>query len=168
MHGTSVFPIYQMTYHVDALHIDLSDLLATAQELLLEAAPNPIDYRDRTDLANNELQSSLRDSPINVYALWKRANDSEEWELMYIGQRSYKNGWSRVKQHLFSTPKGTQSKLKEVQSAIKTGAQIGVTGILVKPDSLRLSVEEELIQRNSSSGSHLPWNQKSRAKAPKY
>jgi hypothetical protein len=153
----------QMTYQVDALHLDISALLATAQRQLLESTPIPIVYHDRAFLKNNQLPLSLKKSPINVYALWMRANSDEDWTLMYIGQRSRKYGWSRVAQHLFTTPSGTQSKLQQVRAAIEAGAQIGVTGILIEPDSLRLSVEEELIQRNSSSGKHLLWNQKSRA-----
>lgn len=86
---------------------------------------------------------------------------------MYIGQRSLKFGWSRVEQHLFSTPKRTQSKLNEVRAAIDFGSQIGVTAIQVQPDSMRLAIEEELISRNSLSAEHLVWNKKARAKLPK-
>ncbi|MEB5964492.1 hypothetical protein [Comamonas testosteroni] len=154
-----------MTYQVDALHLDISALLATAQKQLLESTPVPIVYHDTAVLKNNQLPLSLKKSPINVYALWMRANSDEAWTLMYIGQRSRKYGWSRVAQHLFATPSGTQSKLQQVRAAIEAGAQIGVTGILIEPDSLRLSVEEELIQRNSSSDKHLLWNQKARANA---
>ncbi|WP_143599106.1 hypothetical protein [Variovorax boronicumulans] len=152
---------------MDALHIDISALIAAAQKRLLESAPVLIDYADRTALEKNQLPPLLGKSQINVYALWKRANSEEKWELMYIGQRSRQSGWSRVAQHLFSTPQGTQSKLQEVRAAIEAGAQIGVTGILIEPDSMRLSIEEELISRNSSSDSHLLWNRKARAKLPK-
>lgn len=152
---------------MEPLQIYISALIATAQKRLLKSAPVLIDYTDRTALEKNELPSLLGNSQINVYALWKRANANEEWELMYIGQRNRKSGWSRVAQHLFSTPQGTQSKLQEVRAAVEFGAQIGVTGILVEPDSMRLSVEEELINRNSLSDIHLLWNRKARAKLPK-
>lgn len=152
---------------MDALRIDISALIASAQERLLGSVPCPIDYVDKEALEKNKLPSSLRKTPINVYALWKRIGSEERWELMYIGQRSHKAGWSRVAQHLFSTPLGTQSKLQEVRAAIESGAQIGVTAILVEPDSMRLSVEEELINRNSTSDGHLLWNRKARAKVPK-
>ena len=152
---------------MEPLHIDISALITTAQSRLLNSAPVLIDYVDRTAQEKNLLPSLLGKSQINIYALWKRANAEEEWELMYIGQRSRKSGWSRVAQHLFSTPPGTQSKLQEVRAAVDSGAQIGVTGILVEPDSMRLSVEEELISRNSLSDIHLLWNRKARAKLPK-
>ncbi|MDH1013037.1 hypothetical protein N5J43_29280 [Pseudomonas nicosulfuronedens] len=149
---------------MDALRIDISTLIAAAQERLLAAIPCLIDYVDREILENNELPPALGKASINVYALWKRAGADAKWELMYIGQRSHKSGWSRVAQHLFSTPMGTQSKLQEVRAAIRSGDQIGVTAILVEPDSMRLSVEEELIKMNSSSTDHLLWNRKARAK----
>lgn len=154
--------------YMDTLLIDISALIASAQERLLESEPCPIDYLDRDAIKNNQLPPSLGKTKINVYALWKRVGSEEKWELMYIGQRSHKSGWYRVAQHLFSTPQGTQSKLREVRAAVQAGAQIGVTAILVEPDSMRLSVEEELINRNSSSDDHLLWNRKARAKAPKH
>lgn len=152
---------------MDTLRIDISVLISAAQDRLLGSAPCLIDYVDREALEKNVLPPSLGKTPINVYALWRRGGSEDKWELMYIGQRSHESGWSRVAQHLFSTPRGTQSKLQEVRGAIKSGAPIGVTAILVEPDSMRLSVEEELINRNSSSDSHLLWNRKARAKVPK-
>lgn len=152
---------------MDVLKIDISVLITAAEERLLASEPIPIAFAETTAPVKNELPPTLGKSPVNVYALWKRIRPGAEWELMYIGQRSQKSGWSRVSQHLFSTPKGTQSKLKEVRAAIKSGAQMGVTAILVEPDSMRLTVEEELINRNSSSADRLLWNRKARAKVPK-
>ncbi len=152
---------------MEVLRIDIESLISDAQKLLLAAIPCPVTYVDRVALEKNKLPPTLGTTPINLYALWKRAGDQAEWELMYIGQRSYKSGWSRVAQHLFSTPQGTQSKLQEVRAAIRAGDEIGVTAILVEPDSMRLSVEEELINRNSSSTDHLRWNHKARSRIKK-
>ena len=121
---------------MDALRIDISALISAAQEQLLGSAPCPIDHADRKALEKNELPPSLGKTSINVYALWRRSGSEDKWELMYIGQRSHKLGWSRVAQHLLSTPQGTQSKLQEVRDAINSGAQIGVTAILLEPDSM--------------------------------
>lgn len=145
------------------LSIDISTLIASAQERLLATAPCLIEYIDREALEKNVLPPPLGKTPINVYALWKRTGPDANWELMYIGQRSHRSGWARVAQHLFSTPVGTQSKLEEVRAAIQSGDQLGVTAILVELDSMRLSVEEELIKRNSSSAEHLLWNRKARS-----
>ena len=124
-----------------------------------------ITYQNGVALESNKLPESLGGTPINVYALWVRADTRSTWRLMYIGQRSTKNGWGRVKQHLFSTPKGTQSKLAQVRAVIESGAEVGVTAIHVEPDSMRLAVEEELINLNSKSQYDLPWNQKARSRA---
>lgn len=147
-----------------SLQVDISALIKSAQEQLIETTPHTIDHADKADLAANKLPASLKAQPINIYALWKRAGASGKWELMYIGERKKNAGWYRIGQHLFFTPKGTQSKLGQVRAAIESGAQMGVTAILVEPDSMRLAIEEELISRNSTTAGQLPWNQKGRAK----
>lgn len=86
---------------MEVLRIDIESLISDAQKLLLAAIPCPVTYVDRVALEKNKLPPTLGTTPINLYALWKRAGDQAEWELMYIGQRSYKSGWSRVAQHLF-------------------------------------------------------------------
>ena len=147
-----------------ALEIDISALLDAAHTELVFSDPHPIAYSDAVDLASNRLPSTLKTGRINVYALWVRAKGRSDWQLMYIGQRSARSGWSRVAQHLFATPKGTQSKLDSVREALNRGDCIGVTAILVTPDSMRLAVEEELIARNAAVLGGLPWNIKGKAK----
>jgi hypothetical protein len=144
------------------LNIDISGLIADSEAALLDSTPVAIPYRDKVALKNNKLPASLVVSPINVYALWVRRSPDEGWEPMYIGQRSSKSGWGRVRQHLFSTPRGTQSKLAMVRAAINAGFELGVTSILLEPDSIRLAVEAELIFGNTASSTDLPWNGKGR------
>lgn len=152
-----------MTVH----RIDITDLLKKCQVALIDSTPEAIPYQDKVLLENNQLPPSLGSAPLNIYALWARTTEASKWTLMYIGQRSTKNGWNRVKQHLFSTPKGTQSKLAQVRAVVEAGAEIGVTSLLVEPDSIRLAIEEELIGLNSKSPADLPWNDKGRAKSGK-
>ncbi len=159
-------PETQNHRHMSALQIEINSLVAACQTALLSGTPHTISYTDKLALQNNQLPSTIDRSPINVYALWTRRDPSEDWTVMYIGQRSFRSGWARVCQHLFSTPQGTQSKLNEVRRVIASGAEIAVTAIRVEPDSMRLAVEEELISRNSLSPDHLIWNQKARAKVP--
>lgn len=121
-------------------------------------------YDDLIDLRNNQLPDSLQTSAINIYAIWTRQDNSADWRVQYIGQRSSRYGWRRVQQHLFHTPAGTQSKLGLVRDAIASGLQIGITGILVEPDFLRLSLEDELIRQETRQKGALPWNRKSRSK----
>jgi hypothetical protein len=140
------------------LHLDLAELVEKCRAALLQSTPRLIAYTDIADLRNNSLPSDLVLSPINIYALWTRAEDGD-WRVKYIGQRSIKKGWSRVCEHLFWKHPKTQSKLDQVLQALLAGEEIGVTGILVTPDSLRLAVEAELISYCSKDDG-LPWNQK--------
>ena len=148
------------------LQVDISSMIAAAQDRLVKSEPYVIEYADKLALKNNKLPPSLAVNPINIYALWKR-EQGKTWELMYIGQRSFESGWPRVREHLFHKHPKTQSKLAKVRIALESGAEIGVTGILVQPDSMRLAIEEELICRNSQSAQHLVWNLKARAKIAK-
>ena len=140
------------------LQLDLSDLIERCRSALLESIPRAIEYADVAELRNNSLPTDLILSPINIYALWTRSKGGT-WSLKYIGQRSVKKGWSRVCEHLFWKHPKTQSKLDQVLQALLAGDEIGVTAILVTPDSLRLTVEAELISCCSRDGG-LPWNQK--------
>ncbi|SEJ07047.1 hypothetical protein SAMN03159494_01591 [Achromobacter sp. NFACC18-2] len=79
---------------------------------------------------------------------------------MYIGERHSSAGLSRLRDHLFKVSSSTKSKLKEVRDVVRAGAQMGVTLILVQPESLRLTVEEELLLLNSRYIGQLPWNRK--------
>lgn len=150
--------------HVNRLEADLCDLLERCRKALLDSDPVPVMYDDLIDLRKNQLPDSIRNSDINIYAIWTRQNDSAGWRVQYIGQRSSRHGWSRVQQHLFHKPAGTQSKLDLVRDAIASGLQIGITGILVEPDFLRLSIEDELIRRETRQKGALPWNRRSRSK----
>ena len=80
---------------------------------------------------------------------------------MYIGTRHSSAGLSRLRDHLFRVSSGTKSKLEEVRNIVRAGALVGVALILVKPESLRLAVEEELLQANSRCIGQLPWNKRS-------
>jgi hypothetical protein len=104
--------------------------------------------------ANKEFLSSLKGSA-NVYALFVRRNDSEEWIPVYVGQRKSANLRERLTQHLINKNVQTGSMLEAVKTAVAAGEKIGVSFIKVNPESLRLFVEETII---SSRKSELPWN----------
>jgi len=142
-------------------------LVANANTALLGRAPVTIAYNGTTDLSTS---ASSNDAVIareihggaNLYALWSRDTGSDPWSVMYIGQRSQQYVVERIKQHLFKTPNGTQSKLEQVRKLVQSGKQIGLTAVLITPDPVRLSVEDQLIFRNANSVTDLPWNSKSR------
>ena len=147
---------------MDPLRIDISTLIASAQERLLATVPCLIDHVDREALRKNVPSPSLRKTPINVHALWKRTGPDATW-----GANVHRTAQPQVRMVAGSAASildsaGTQSKLKVVRAAIQSGDQLGVTAILVEPDSMRLSAEEELIKRNSLSAEHLRWNRKAR------
>lgn len=149
---------------MSTLSADIADLIAKTEKLLLSPPASPVTYADLKDLRNNVLPTDYESRSINLYALWVRSSPAETWQCMYIGQRQQKKAWSRVREHLFHTPKGTQSKLVQLAEQLRKGCQVGVTGVLVEPDSIRLALEEELIYRNTLSESALPWNNKGRRK----
>jgi hypothetical protein len=129
------------------------------------SAPTQVRYVDMENPRNNSLPADLLLNPINIYALWTKRCDHDAWELRYIGQRSVRTGWRRVSEHLFWKHHRTQSKLDEVLNEVRGGSIIGVTGIRVEPDSLRLAIEEELIgwcSLQETFGSL--WNKKGRRK----
>ncbi len=146
---------------------DFDSLISTANKSLLHRAPASITYTNTDDLSQNitinepVIAQEVGDDA-NVYAIWSRASNSDKWEVMYIGQRSKGNVIERIKQHLFKTPNGTQSKLEKVTELVALNHHIGISTILISPDALRLSVEDQLIFINTNNGSDLPWNNKSR------
>ena len=150
----------------DRINADLAQLIQRCKETLLHSEPVVIAHGDLSDLRNNSLPDTLGLNPINLYALWSRKKGEGKWHLQYIGQRSAKHGWARVKQHLFHKPAGTESKLQRVREALESGHEFGVTYLLVEPDYLRLSVEDEVIRQVTEKNGALPWNKRSRGKKP--
>lgn len=146
---------------------DFNSLISDANTALLGRAPATIRYSDTNDLAANAQQNQAVIAQevgegANIYALWSRTADKDPWTVMYIGQRTSDFVIERIKQHLFKLPSGTQSKLDQVRQLVQAGKQIGISAILVEPDPMRLSVEDQLIFKNTNSETDLPWNNKSR------
>lgn len=74
--------------------------------------------------------------------------------LVYIGERKQGKITERLNQHLHQCPKGTSSKLSEVQNAYRNKQIVGYKTLLVNPDYERYSVETYLIMNIDS----LEWN----------
>jgi len=142
-------------------------LVSNANSNLLHRAPASITYSISDDFSANAIENqSVIEHEIgddaNIYAIWARASSSDKWIVMYIGQRSKNNVVERIKQHLFKTPSGTQSKIEKVKERLSNNHEIGISTIFISPDALRLSVEDQLIFNNTNEASQLPWNTKSR------
>lgn len=110
-------------------------------------------YTNRIKLLNADLLRRLKHNA-NIYAIHVKEKNSS-WQVVYIGQRKSKNIRERMIQHLVKKNKSTGSKLLEVKDIILNGGQIGVSFTKVEPESLRLYVEETMIQQNSQA---LIWN----------
>lgn len=143
-----------------SLRLDISSLISQAQAALLGSTPLLVSHHDVEDLASNNHPEEIVGLTFNIYALWSRRTPKSMWTLMYIGERHSHSGLERLGEHLFKVGKGTKSKLEEVRRVLREGAQMGVTVILVEPESMRLAIEEELLQRNSLYIGQLPWNKK--------
>jgi hypothetical protein len=142
------------------LQLDINSLIEQAQTALIESPPVPVSHHDVEDLAAGTHPEDVAGRRFNVYALWSRKTAQSEWTLMYIGERHSAAGLRRLREHLFKVGKGTASKLEEVRTIVRDGAQMGVTVILIEPESLRLAIEEELLLLNSRYVGQLPWNKR--------
>ncbi|MGY6271958.1 hypothetical protein ACXIUT_19885 [Achromobacter denitrificans] len=143
-----------------SIRLDIDLLIKQAQRELIEAAPIPVTHHDAENLATSTHPEAILGRTFNVYALWSRTSRESPWTLMYLGERHSSAALSRLRDHLFKVGSGTKSKLEEVREIVRAGAQMGVTVILVQPESLRLAVEEELLLLNSRYLGQLPWNKK--------
>ena len=86
----------------------------------------------------------------NIYFLFS------DYELKYIGQRQLKGIKTRLDQHLYgksysvdknNVQNGTISKWDKVKHEIDHGKEISFKVIHVKPDTLRTTIELELIEK---------------------
>lgn len=108
--------------------------------------------RAKITAVNEVLLSTLRWSG-NVYALFARSRSTKgQWELRYIGESKSESLRDRIRGHLIAKHHKTQSQLTKVQQAVRAGDEIGFSFVLTGTESLRLAVEEELINRSIELG----------------
>lgn len=88
----------------------------------------------------------------NIYMIFSNGN------LKYIGQRQAKGIKTRLDQHLFgksysvnenNVQNGTVSKWNLIKKEVDNGNKITFKTVLVQPDSLRTTIELELIRKLS-------------------
>jgi predicted small secreted protein len=109
--------------------------------------------------ANKALLKELSGSA-NVYAIFTANKDSTNYTLKYIGQSESKLAKARLTNHLIQKNGKTGAKLEEVKKHIQSGGKIKISWILVKPESLRHFIEEELIGKHPECC----WNQHAKKK----
>jgi sRNA-binding carbon storage regulator CsrA len=103
---------------------------------------------------NEQIFNTLNEKP-NLYAIYAKTKESNNWELMYIGHSSEENIKTRITNHLVGKHKKTGSVLNKIKESVDYGAKIGVKFIKIAPESLRVSIEAELIRNHKNE---LPWN----------
>lgn len=104
---------------------------------------------------NKALLGTLKNAA-NVYAIFLNAPaEGPEWVAMYVGQRKASGLRERITQHLISKSHQTGSVLDRVKLAVSTGSKISLSFVNVRPDALRLYVEEVIIANHKQE---LQWN----------
>jgi hypothetical protein len=106
---------------------------------------------------NKNLLSKLR-SNANLYTIYERKSKVDKWLPVYVGERKSVGMRERITQHLINKNLKTGSKLEEVKEIVRTGGKIGVSFIKIEPESLRLYVEEYIINNSSKENLNLEWN----------
>lgn len=151
----------------DDTHGWFDSIVSRIQRELFVAEVIPVEYDAITDLASNWKRNetsfrSMTEKKPNLYLIWMRTVETTEWVPQYLGQRSQKYLLSRLRQHFFECPIRTASKIAFVREGVHSGRQFGITVAGIDPDVLRLSVEAELIKRETKVPGNLPWNEKGR------
>lgn len=106
---------------------------------------------------NKNFLATLREKA-NIYAIFVRDRGSKSlWQRMYVGERKSSFMRDRMREHLIKKNDQTGSVLNKIKMAISSNKEVGLSFINVKPDSLRLFVEEEII-KTSRTETELSWN----------
>lgn len=108
---------------------------------------------------NNDCLSCLRNNA-NLYTIYTRNFISDKWLPVYVGESKSEGMRERITQHLIYKHSETGSKLNNVKKIVRNGGKIGLSLLKVEPESLRLYVEEYII--NNSGQDKLVWNKHGR------
>lgn len=119
------------------------------QELINDITDQAIVELDKTRFSNRTKEDRLK-AVGNIYFIYSNG------VLKYIGQRQANGIKTRLDQHLFGKSfsvnekgiqSGTISKWHMVNHELEIGNKITFKTILIEPDSLRTTIELELIAR---------------------
>lgn len=114
----------------------------------------PVDQIKKT----NQLFLSRLRNRANIYCIFTRSSEQlTDWNPMYVGERKSVGLRERVTQHLIKKDHRTGSMLDAVKAAVVEGKEIGLSFVNIKPESLRLYVEEIIISDGKKKGL-LSWN----------
>lgn len=158
--------------------LDFSDFVKTCRSALIVKSPTPFKYpaevsgsnattdrwekeADRIKELNSDLLGSLRHCA-NLYAIYKKNKGSDEWDPVYVGHSQSKGMRSRLTAHLVKKDKRTGAMVEKAAEAIRNGAEIAVSFILVAPEELRLVAENKILA-NDIAENEFQWNTNGRA-----
>lgn len=153
---------------IETIVVDLKNAVDRCDDVLSDLAKiHIIEHPEVERIADGQLPIDLKTTTANLYVLWGRKRGAAEWKPLYVGQRLSGACPARLTDHLFCLPKKRESKLEKVKALVRLQYEFGVTIARVEPDSARLAIEEEIINRWTPTTLDLPWNEKGR-KAKRY
>ena len=143
---------------------ELKGFAQKCAEELFKQKPHPFEYpedcmeqwvADEITEKNENFLESLTGNA-NLYAIFIRDRGVEcFWEKKYVGHSNKSLMRGRIRAHLVKKDYRTGSVLEEIKTAVSLNKEVGLSFINVKPDSLRLFVEDEIIKTNKKM---LEWN----------
>ncbi len=151
---------------------DLLPFVKECRALLIVTKPSPFHYPatlvgTSPDLAtwsanvpqikelNERILGSLR-RKANLYTIYKRRYSNQPWTPVYVGHSKSEEMRNRITAHMIKKGNGTGAQLEQVMSAVGGGNLLAVSFLLVQPESLRLVVEECILDDGSEG--EFPWN----------
>lgn len=149
---------------------DLQPFVAECRSRLIVADPLPFSYPAtlvgtsttatwsasvaRIKELNEHILGSLRNKA-NLYAIYTRRDSRQPWVPVYVGHSKSKEMRSRITAHMIKKDDGTGAQLEQVMAAVRSGRSLAVSFLLIKPDSLRLVVEDCIL---NDPESEFLWN----------
>ena len=126
------------------MHTDFADeqdtLVSRLQTKVLESEVIKIKYPVlRTKLcyiSNSKTLDDLLRNKTNVYALWRKKPSSNDWELMYLGQRKHRLTRTHLIHHFFKKPENVISQLPAIKKSLLDGYEIGISVLYAQPDEM--------------------------------
>lgn len=156
---------------------DLTDFVESCRDALIIANPTQFHYpaelsgvHASTELwtkdaglikkLNEELLTGLRNRA-NLYAIYIRNNGDTDWDPVYVGHSASTEMRARLTAHLITKSAETGAVVEKVAKAVRNGAEIAVSFLLVTPEALRLVAEDEILRKNEATN-ELQWNKNGR------
>ncbi|WP_088915890.1 GIY-YIG nuclease family protein [Granulosicoccus antarcticus] len=87
----------------------------------------------------------------NIYAIFIRDINSDEFTICYIGKTTRNLPRSRIRNHLIKKHEKTGAKLSRIIDHVQGGGSVKIAWAEIEPQSLKNCIEEELIRLHPES-----------------